>query len=132
LDQELNSRPPEFESGILSFRSSYSLNKTGNLRINVTLERVRGVIVTVENNKYVCQVCVCSLSYPACKAHAPYHTVICGLSGCTMFSTLSHKWHGFRKKKFINVKCVSRFFSVNFFETFLILRRNERDIINVF
>jgi hypothetical protein len=25
---------------------------------------------------------VCSLSYPACKAHAPYYIVICGLSGC--------------------------------------------------
>jgi hypothetical protein len=28
------------------------------------------------------RVCVCSLSYPACKAHVP-HTVICGLSGYT-------------------------------------------------
>jgi len=26
-------------------------------------------------------VCVCSLSYAACKAHAPYYIVICGLSG---------------------------------------------------
>jgi hypothetical protein len=29
--------------------------------------------------------CVCSLSYPACKAHAPYYIVICGLSGSTIF-----------------------------------------------
>jgi hypothetical protein len=29
--------------------------------------------------------CVCSLSYPACKAHAPCYIVICGLSGCTIF-----------------------------------------------
>ena len=29
--------------------------------------------------------CVCSLSYPACKAHAPYNILICGLSGSTIF-----------------------------------------------
>ena len=29
--------------------------------------------------------CVCSLSYPACNAHAPYYIVICGLSGSTVF-----------------------------------------------
>jgi hypothetical protein len=28
---------------------------------------------------------VCSLSYPACKAHAPYYIVICGLSSFTIF-----------------------------------------------
>jgi hypothetical protein len=28
---------------------------------------------------------VCSLSYPACKAHAPYYFVICGLSGSKIF-----------------------------------------------
>jgi len=27
----------------------------------------------------------CSLGYPACNAHAPCHTVICGLYGCTIF-----------------------------------------------
>ena len=26
--------------------------------------------------------CVCSLSYPACKEHAPYYSAICCLSGC--------------------------------------------------
>jgi hypothetical protein len=28
---------------------------------------------------------VCSLSYAECKAHAPCCTVICGVSGCTIF-----------------------------------------------
>ena len=32
-------------------------------------------------------VCVCSLSYPACKAHAPYYIVIRGLS---VYNTLLH------------------------------------------
>ena len=34
------------------------------------------------------------------------HIVICSLSGCTIFSTLSHKEHDFRKKKLMNTKCV--------------------------
>ena len=35
---------------------------------------------------------VCSLPYPACRAHAPYYTVISGLSARTQyFSALSHK-----------------------------------------
>jgi len=35
---------------------------------------------------------------------APYYIVISGLSGCTIFLTLSHKRHDFRKKKI--TKCV--------------------------
>ena len=34
---------------------------------------------------YIFWVCVCSLSFPACKAHAPDYIVICGLSGSTTF-----------------------------------------------
>jgi hypothetical protein len=29
--------------------------------------------------------CVCSLSYPACKAHAPYYIVICIVSVSAIF-----------------------------------------------
>ena len=29
--------------------------------------------------------CVCSLSYPTCKAHVLYYIVICGLPGSTIF-----------------------------------------------
>jgi len=28
---------------------------------------------------------------------ALYYIVICGLSSCTIFSTLCHKWHDFRR-----------------------------------
>ena len=42
------------------------------------------------------------------------HIVICGLSGSTIFSTLSHKRHDFRKKKLLSTKCVS-IFCTNFF-----------------
>ena len=41
-------------------------------------------------------------------------------------STLSHKRHDFRKR-LLNVKSV--FFSTNISGTFLILRRNEQDMI---
>jgi hypothetical protein len=32
-----------------------------------------------------CECVSVSLSYPACKAHAPYYIVICGLCGSTIF-----------------------------------------------
>jgi len=71
-------------------------------------------------------VCVCNLIYPARKANAPYYIVICGLSGCTIFSTLSHKWHDFREKVTERKMC-ALIFSTNLSEIFLILRRIQRD-----
>jgi hypothetical protein len=54
--------------------------------INKILRRVRLTIVAVENNKYyIFWVYVYCLKYPVCKAHASHCTVICGLSGCTLF-----------------------------------------------
>ena len=54
---------------------------------NVTLRRVRIIIVAVEQQEvlHILSVCVCSLSYPAYKARAPYYIVTCDLSGCTIF-----------------------------------------------
>jgi hypothetical protein len=51
------------------------------------LELVRVTIVIVEksNKYYMFCMCVCSLSYPAYKAHAPSYIVICHLSGPTVF-----------------------------------------------
>jgi hypothetical protein len=40
----------------------------------------------------------CSLAYLACDAYALCCDVICGPSGSTTFSALSHKWYDFRKK----------------------------------
>ena len=37
------------------------------------------------NKHYILCVFLCSLSYPACKAHALYYIVSCGLSGSTAF-----------------------------------------------
>jgi hypothetical protein len=53
---------------------------------NVTLRRFRLTIVAMGNNGLLhIRVCVCNLSYPACKAHAPYYIVMCGLSGSAIF-----------------------------------------------
>jgi hypothetical protein len=49
------------------------------------------------------RVLACSLAYPACDSYAPYCDVICGPSGST---TLSHKWHDFRKNIIEHKMCV--------------------------
>jgi hypothetical protein len=74
-------------------------------------------------------VCVCNLKYPACKAHAPYCIVIRGLSGCTIFFLHYLTKATIFRKYLQNIKCAFCF-SLKFpSETFLILRRNQRDII---
>ena len=45
----------------------------------------------------------CSLTYPVCQQQAPY--CLRPLAS-PYFSTLSHKQHGFQKKKLLNIKCV--------------------------
>jgi hypothetical protein len=87
-------------------------------------------LLPLKSNKYyifwVC-VCVCSLGHPTWKAHALCYIVIFGLSGCT---TIFHFIFG---KKLLNVNvCFYFWFSPQLLsETFLILGRTVRDIINV-
>ena len=73
--------------------------------------------------------CVCSLTYPACSAHVPY-CYLWPASFYSVFSTLSHKRHDFRKKKYLqNTKCVFWVPLQLLSETFLILRTIQRDMI---
>jgi hypothetical protein len=61
------------------------------------------------------------------------HRIILSSVACLAlpyFSTLSHKRHDFRKN-LLNIECVFRFSLQLLSEIFLILRRIERDIINV-
>ena len=76
---------------------------------------------------YIFWECVCSLSYPACKADAPY----CHLWPARLYSifcTLSHKRHDFRTNTLLEITCVFWSYLQILPQTFLILRRTERDM----
>jgi len=64
-------------SGGLLSRCSYYITQDKQWTYHVTLIRVRVTIVAAKNRKcYMFWVFVCSLTYPACKPHAPllyYH-----------------------------------------------------------
>jgi hypothetical protein len=84
----------------------------------------------LESNKYyIFWVCVCSLSFPECDAHAPYYSVICGLSDYTItFYTLTHKRCNFRDKIYWTQNIF--WFSLQILsKIFLIQERIPRDII---
>ena len=92
----------------------------------VTLRRVRATTVAVE--KQLLSLCICSLRYPACNAHTQH----CHLWPAPIYNILPlYLINGkiFEKKKVLNPKRVFRFSLQFLSETFLILRRNERDII---
>jgi hypothetical protein len=67
---------------------------------------------------------VCSLRYPAWKAHA-----ICSLSGSATFSTLSHTQHDSLGRKKLFKKMCFFYFSTNSSDTFLILRKIQGSFI---
>jgi len=69
---------------------------TSDVRINITV-RWNQFCSEKSNKNYIFWMCVCSLSYPSCNVHTPYHVVIRGLSGCTIFF---HRRHDFRKARF--------------------------------
>ena len=87
----------------------------------------------IRTKYYVCA-CVCvggggGLNHPACKAHAPYYIVICGLSGSN--TLLPHYLinNTIFGNKSLDIKCVFSFSLQLSSLTFLILRRIQRDII---
>jgi hypothetical protein len=101
------------------------------------MRRDHQIIVAVEKqcvlHVYLCVwvfAWACSLTYPACTAHALYCIVICGLSGATIrFGVINCTIF---EKKILNLKCAFTFSLQVLSQTFLILRRLWRDIaINV-
>jgi hypothetical protein len=73
---------------------------------------------------------VCSLSYPAYNANAPYYTAIFGLSVCTVFfHTIREKKGEIFGRKFFFFGNVFWFSLQMSFEIFLILRRVQRGAI---
>jgi len=72
----------------------YLPKKKGNVSIDVTLRRVPATMVIVDK-QYVLSIQI--LRYPACKAHAPYYIVVCGLSGYAIFLHIISKRDHFFK-----------------------------------
>ena len=96
---------------------------------NLTLRSVRG------NDR--CSEKSISIAYSECvfvalsieHAMRMRHIVVCDLSGSAIFfSTLSHKRHNFRQN-LLNIKCAFWFSLQLLVAIFLILGRNERDMI---
>ena len=103
-------------------------NKTGNVRINVTLGRAGVTTVTPEKQEILH---VLSVSVALVIRHAkrmPRITMsFVTYMALPYFSTSSHKRHGFRVKVAehkMRVLIFSKFLS----ETILVLRRNQRNI----
>jgi hypothetical protein len=98
---------------IASFASSDTTKQS--CMHNIILRCVRLTMFTVEIKKkyYIFLVCFCSLSYPTCKAHAPYYIVICSLFACTIFSHVISQNAGFSGKK-IGQKLHFVVFTTNF------------------
>jgi hypothetical protein len=77
------------------------------------------------NKYYIFWVCVCSLSYTVCSAHAPY----CHLWPAPLFKVCPHYLITvtISIKKLLNVKCVFLFSLQLTSEIFFILKRTEID-----
>jgi hypothetical protein len=99
------------------------------VRISVILRRDLATIVAVDKQEvlHIVCVCVCRLVHPACNAHASY----CHLWPASLYYIFPHslKRQDFRQKKLPNTKCVLWFPLQIFSVKFLILRRNERDMM---
>ena len=92
-----------------------TLQLNDKVNVHATLHRgafVQPLLWWNSNEYYIFWVCVCSLRYPACNAHAPYCHLWPALL-YNIFPTLSHKWHDFRKKVTEHKMCVL-IFSTNF------------------
>ena len=118
-------------SAFISHRtqSLYIINKRGNARITWHWGAfVQPLLRWKSNEYYMFWVCVCSLRYPACNAHAPfYHPWPVWLYN--IFPHYLINGTIFEKKNVIEHKKCVLIFSTNLSKTFLILRKNDWDII---
>jgi hypothetical protein len=110
-----------------STKSLPMINNTGN---KVRLSRVCINIIAVKNKMYyIIRMFVCSLSYPADKAHAPYIRIFSSVA-CPSRSYFSMYHIMILGKKVLNIKCVFNFFN-NCCLRHLILTRKQREFTNV-
>jgi len=105
------------------------------MHFHVRLTRVRVTIVAVER-QYVLHILnvrlYSCLSYPTCKTHAPWHTLIFGPSGSIIFFLIISNRHDFQGGgEILNIKCVLWFSLQILSEIFFILRIQRDNIVNV-
>ena len=106
-------------------------DKTGNVRQYVTVGVFMQPFLQWKRIKYyLLGVCVCSLSYPARNVHASYDTVPCGL--LQLYHIFPHYLTNGTIKKVIKYEMCRLIFSVNLYETFIDLRRNDQDMIKMY
>jgi len=102
----------------------YAYNKRAKLRINVTKRRFRWNILQWKS---------ISITYSDCVfvAKGMSHIVICSLSSSTILSYIISLTPRFSGKTLLNIKYVLWLSLQGLFQTFLILRRIQRDqVIN--
>ena len=91
-----------YSKRIQEYKTFYKWKQRGNIRI--TTPRclcVTTVAVKKQNVLHITHVRVCTLSYPARKAHAQYYIVICGPSGSTVFCHTTSQMALFSEKKYV-------------------------------
>ena len=113
---------------------TFRVNKTDNVRITQQSGAFVQPLSQWTNNAYYifwARVCVW-VALIIQHATRVRHIVICGLSGCTVFFHIISWTVMCRKQKLMNIKCVFWFSLQLLSETFLILRRNERDVIKIY
>ena len=96
-------------------------------------ERSRNHVLPWKSNKYyVFWVCACDVTYPACKAHAPYNIVMCGQSGYIIFFHTDSQTTQFSENVIEHKMCVFIFY-INFVRKVSHSRKIQGGIIiNVF
>ena len=109
-------------------RNFLKINGNKRVTVHVTGHRCNhcchGKSISIQHYKFVCL--YSCLSYPPHKTYVPYPCV--ASLAAPYFSTLSHKWHDFRKNV-LNIKCVLWFYVQLLSKTLFILRRIQQDII---
>ena len=113
-------------SSPLNWRPPADLNGLGPFRAKDEIWFLR-MCHRISNAVYMLWVCVCSLRYPTRNGHAPY----CHLWPAPLYNIFPHYLinNTVFEKKLLNTKCVLWLSVQLLSETFLILRRTERDII---